>query len=120
MVANRGETNNSVEMNTKLDVMELINRCPGAIISIGAADLRSFARQLIAESRREFERERIAIEAGKAENYLEPETVKSMLKISESTLYRMAKSKILEPVWIAGQKRFRQSDIERIVRSSQA
>ena len=117
MEAKRGKTNKCMNMNTKLDVMELINRCPGAIISIGAAELRSFARQLIAESRREFERERAAIEAGKAENYLEPETVKAMLKISESTLYRMAKSKILEPVWIAGQKRFRQSDIDRIVRT---
>ena len=103
-----------------LDLIELLKQCPDATLQVTASDLGIFSRKLIAETRREFERERAAIEAGKAENYLEPETVKAMLKISESTLYRMAKSKILEPVWIAGQKRFRQSDIDRIVCTTQA
>ena len=95
--------------------MELIKQCPGTIISVGAGELGVFTKQLVAESRREFERERAAVAAGKAENYLEPETVKTMLKISESTLYRMGKANILVPVWIAGQKRFRQSDIDKLV-----
>lgn len=106
--------------NSKLDIMELIKQCPGATISIGAAELGLFAKQLIAEARREFERERAAIEAGKAEVYRDSEEVKTMLKISDSTLYRMAKSKILEPVWIAGQKRFRQSDIDKLVHNTNA
>lgn len=101
-----------------MDLMELINRYPGLTLSVGAGDLGKFSRQLIAEIRREFQREQAAIEAGKAEIYLEPETVRTMLRISESTLYRMTKSKILEPVWIAGQKRFRQSDLDKIVRKS--
>lgn len=107
-------------MNTKLDLLELIKHCPGITISIGAAELGMFAKQLIAEARREFERERAAIEAGKVEIYRDPEEVKTMLKISDSTLYRMAKSKILEPVWIAGQKRFRQSDIDKLVHNTNA
>lgn len=109
-----------LQMNTKLDLLELIKYCPGTTISIGAAELGMFAKQLIAEARREFERERAAIEAGKAEIYRDPEEVKTMLKISDSTLYRMAKSKILEPVWIAGQKRFRQSDIDKLVHNTNA
>lgn len=102
----------------KVDVFEFIKQFPDATIKISANELDQFARKLVSEYKREFERERAAVEAGKAEYYLEPETVKSMLKISESTLYRMSKSKILEPVWIAGQKRFRKSDLDKLVRSS--
>lgn len=101
--------------NSKLDIMELIKQCPGATFSIGAAELGLFAKQLIAEARREFERERAAIEAGKAEVYLEPEDVKQMLKVSDSTLYRLNKSKILCYGFVGGQKRYRRSDIDRIV-----
>lgn len=102
-------------MNTKLDLFELINKCPIATISVGAAELGMFARQLIAECRREFERERAAVAAEDAEKYWEPEFVKTTLKVSDSTLYRWQKAKILEPVWIGGQKRYRKSDIERII-----
>ena len=102
-------------MNTKLDLIELIKNCPGTTISIGAAELGTFARQLIAEARREFERERAAIEAGKAEVYLEPEDVKQMLKVSDSTLYRLNKSKILCYGFVGGQKRYRRSDVDKLV-----
>lgn len=101
--------------NSKLDLIELIKQCPSTTISIGAAELGMFARQLIADARREFERERAAIEAGKAEVYLEPEDVKQMLKVSDSTLYRFNKSKILCYGWVGGQKRYRRSDVEKLV-----
>lgn len=105
--------------NTTLDLMELLSRCPNATVNVQASDLCVFARKLIAETRQEFERERAAIEAGKAETYQEPEAVKAALKISESTLYRWAKSKILVPIWMGGQKRYRQSDIDRLVQGVQ-
>lgn len=103
-----------------LDLIELIKQCPGTSINVTAGELGTFARQLIAETKREFERERASIEAGKSEKFLEPETVKSMLKISDSTLYRMGRARILEPVWIAGQKRFKQSDIDKITKKTDA
>lgn len=103
--------------HTTLDIMELLDRCPNATVSVQVSDLGTFARKLIAEARQEFERERAAIEAGKAEIFQEPETVKARLKISESTLYRWAKSQILVPVWVGGQKRYRQSDIDRLTGS---
>jgi len=109
----------STMKNSKLDLIELIKQCPGTSISIGAAELGMFAKQLIAEARREFERERAAIEAGKAELYRTPVEVLEMLSISSSTLYRMSISKILEPIWVAGQKRYRQSDIDKMVRREQ-
>lgn len=60
------------------------------------------------EARQDFERERAAIAEEKKEEYLTPEMVKTLLRISESTLYRMAKAKILIPVFVGGQKRYRQ------------
>lgn len=99
----------------RINIIELIKHCPDAIVNIKVAELGLFARQLIAESRNEFERERIAIAQDQAESYLTPELVKEKLSISESTLYRMSKAKILQPVWVGGQKRYRQSDIDKIV-----
>lgn len=47
-----------------------------------------------------------------------PEMVKNLLSISESTLYRMAKAKILIPVFVGGQKRYRRSDLDKILNPS--
>lgn len=116
-VIKRGERKHLNYMVNKLDLMELLRQCPKTTISIGIDELNMFARQLLAESRREFEREQAAIEAGKAEIYREPSEVKEMLRISDSTLYRMAKSKILEPVFISGLRRYKQSDLEKLVSS---
>ncbi len=99
----------------RINIIELIRQCPDATVNLKVAELGMFARQLIAESRNEFERERIAIAQDQAESYLTPELVKEKLCISESTLYRMCKAKILQPVWVGGQKRYRQSDIDKIV-----
>lgn len=44
--------------------------------------------------------------------------VKNLLSISESTLYRMAKAKILIPVFVGGQKRYRRSDLDKILNPS--
>ena len=61
--------------------MELLARCPNATVNIQASDLGVFARKLVAESRQEFERERATIEAGRAEVFQEPETVKACLSV---------------------------------------
>ena len=49
------------------------------------------------------------------ENYLTADTVKDVLQISETTLWRWAKAGYLLPVMIGGQKRYKQSDIEKMV-----
>ena len=63
-------------------------------------------------------RERAAIAEEKKEEYFTPEMVKTLLSISESTLYRMAKAKILIPVFVGGQKRYRRSDLDKILSPS--
>lgn len=105
-------------MDMKLDLFELLREFPEATLTVHAGDLGHFARELLAEARQDFERERAAIAEGKTEEYLTPEMVKTLLRISESTLYRMAKSKILVPVFVGGQKRYRRSDLDKILSPS--
>lgn len=80
-------------MDMKLDLFELLREFPEATLTVHAGDLGHFARELLAEARQDFERERAAIAEGKTEEYLTPEMVKTLLRISESTLYRMAKQR---------------------------
>ena len=105
-------------MDMKLDLFELLREFPEATLTIHAGDLGHFARELLAEARQDFERERAAIAEGKTEEYLTPEMVKTLLRISESTLYRMAKAKILIPVFVGGQNRYRRSDLDKILSPS--
>ena len=105
-------------MDMKLDLFELLREFPEATLTVHAGDLGHFARELLAEARQDFERERAAIAEGKTEEYLTPEMVKTLLRISESTLYRMAKAKILVPVFVGGQKHYRRSDLDKILSPS--
>lgn len=105
-------------MDMKLDLFELLREFPEATLTVHAGDLGHFARELLAEARQDFERERAAIAEGKTEEYLTPEMVKTLLRISESTLYRMAKAKILVPVFVGGQKRCRRSNLDKILSPS--
>ena len=102
----------------KLDLFELLREFPEATLTVHAGDLGHFARELLAEARQDFERERAAIAEGKTEEYLTPEMVKTLLRISESTLYRMAKAKILVTVFVGGQKRYRRSDLDKLLSPS--
>ena len=105
-------------MDMKLDLFELLREFPEANLTVHAGDLGHFARELLAEARQDFERERAAIAEGKTEEYLTPEMVKTLLRISESTLFRMAKAKILVTVFVGGQKRYRRSDLDKILSPS--
>ena len=102
-------------MDMKLDLFELLREFPEATLTVHAGDLGHFARELMAEAHQNFERERAALAEEKKEEYLTPEKVKTLLSISESTLYRMAKAKILIPVFVGGQKRYRRSDLDKIL-----
>ena len=52
-------------MDMKLDLFELLREFPEATLTVHAGDLGHFARELLAEARQDFERERAAIAEGK-------------------------------------------------------
>ena len=104
----------SREVDT-IDLATLLERVPNATITVQLSDLNAFARRLIADTREEYEQEISDRLLAIKENYLTADTVKDVLQISETTLWRWAKAGYLLPVMIGGQKRYKQSDIEKMV-----
>ena len=102
-------------MNSTIGLLALLERVPNATITVQLSDLNAFARRLIADTREEYEQEISDRLLAIKENYLTADTVKDVLQISETTLWRWAKAGYLLPVMIGGQKRYKQSDIEKMV-----
>jgi len=98
-----------------LDLIALIQRVPTATVTLQLSDLNTFSRRLIAETRNEYEKEIADRIAARNEVYLTADTVKQTVKVSDSTLWRWAKAGMLVPVMVGGQKRYRQSDMDRLV-----
>ena len=97
-----------------VDLFELLKHRTDIMIVVGGSELSLYSRKLIADVKLEFEREQALKEAEKAETYVTAETVKTKFDISESTLYRLGRKHVLEPVFVAGQRRYRLSDLERL------
>lgn len=108
IIVQKMETNN-------LDLITLLQRVPSATVTLQLSDLNTFSRRLITETRNEYEKEINDRLAARTEIYLTADTVKETVKVSDSTLWRWAKAGMLVPVMVGGQKRYRQSDIDRLV-----
>lgn len=93
-------------------LIEAAKECPGLIVSIRLEDLIEANKILIESARQQLE-QRIA--DANAESYLSTEKVCQMLDVSVTTLWRWQKRKYLVPVTYGGQKRYRKSDVERII-----
>ena len=102
------ETNN-------LDLITLLQKVPTATVSLQLSDLNTFSRRLIAQTREEYEREITGRLEARNEVYLTSDAVKQTLKVGNTTWWRWAKAGMLVPVMVGGQKRYRQSDIDKLV-----
>jgi len=104
-----------MEQTTKLT--NILRDYPNTIISLRAADLSLFARQLVVEVRQEFERD-LEVKSKEATgdiNLFTAEEVKQILGISDSTLYRLGKSELLVPIWVGGQRRYTYDSLNRFL-----
>ena len=99
----------------KIDLYISTEARPGDMYVVGGGDLRLFCNKLIAGVRAEFERQLALATTEKAETFVTAEVVKAKCSISESTLYRLGRKHVLEPVFIGGQRRYRLSDLDRLV-----
>lgn len=82
------------------------------ILQVDRSELRAELKELYAEIRMEAERAAI-IKA--SERLITPEQAADTLKVSKVTLWRWEKSGYLVPVSIGGKKRYRNSDIAKII-----
>jgi hypothetical protein len=97
-----------------MNLTELAKQVPGLTINVSLADLREFTKEVVAETKRELEQ---AIISDKTEKYLTPESTSEFLQVDLSTLWRWKKKGYLVPIEVGGKRRFRMSDINRILES---
>lgn len=81
-------------------------------ITIKASDLNQFAHTIIENTRIALERE---ITEKTAEKLITIEMVAEMFQVDRSTLYRWANQGYLCPIEVGGKKRYRLSDLHRIM-----
>ena len=98
-------------MKDYVNIIELFRKNPEMPCFLQASDLLNMAHQLVEEVREEYERQQNVKDLEKREEYLSPETVMSICHISRATLYRLRKAKLLFPVMVGGQLRYRRQDL---------
>ena len=95
-----------------LDLTKIAKECPGLKVEITISDLIETNMLLIAEVKRELEQ---TIADEKAETYLSREKVAEILEVSKGTLWRWQKLNYLVPIMVGGKRRYRRSDVKRIL-----
>ena len=91
----------------------MIDEHPNVIFQLSGRDLKAFAEEILLEAKSiaMFEAEA----AAKADVLITLDEASKLLHVSKMTLYRWDKSGVLKKVEIGGKRRYRKSDIERIV-----
>ena len=97
-------------MNT--DLITIARECPDLVVSIKLGDLVEANTLLIADTKRELEQ---IITDQNTETYPSRDKVMELLGVSEATLWRWAKNGYLVPLNVGGKRRYRMSDVKRIL-----
>ena len=94
------------------NLLELAKACPNAIISVKIGDLIEANEALVAKTKEQLEQ---IITDQAAETYPSREKVAELLDVDKSTLWRWAKRGILVPIEIGGKRRYKMSDVRRML-----
>ena len=81
-------------------------------VAITLEDLRRFHQEVIADTKKELEAQ---IAEDRGERYLSIKQVCEMLDVDPSSLWRWRKRRYLVPAEIGGKRRYKMSDIRRIL-----
>ena len=81
-------------------------------LAIGLNDLREWQKEAIENTKRELEE---VIASEKVETFLTPKMVCEKLNVHLTTLWRWKKKGYLLPVEVGGMRRYRMSDIKKIL-----
>lgn len=99
------------------NLISLAKECPGLQVTITLSDLIEANTALIADTKRELEQ---LITDQNAETYPSREKVMEMLDVSQATLWRWAKNGYLVPLNVGGKRRYKMSDVKRILEGNNA
>ena len=95
-----------------INLIELVKEVPNLTISVTLSDLFDFGDELVRNSKKELEK---IISDEAAEKYLSIEKAAELLDVDKSTLWRWNKSDYLKPILLGGKRRYRLSDINKIL-----
>jgi excisionase family DNA binding protein len=91
---------------------ELLNESPNLKIEISLANLIEAMDYCVSKTRKELEQ---MIQDENVEKYLSPDKAAEFLDVTKPTLWRWDKRNYLKPVSVGGKKRYKYSDLKRIL-----
>ena len=94
------------------NVIQLAKQCPNVSIYLKAGELLEMVEHCVKTTRKELEQQ---ITDANTETYPSPDQVAKILSIDKSTLWRWRKRNYLVPVEIGGKRRYKMSDVKRIL-----
>lgn len=95
-----------------MSIIELAKACPDAIISVRVADLLEANEELIRKTKCELEEQ---VTDQHAETYPSRQKVAEILDVDLTTLHRWAQRGILVPLSIGGKRRYKMSEVRRLL-----
>lgn len=93
-------------------LIELAEQYPNIIISVSLSDLIECNEELIRKAKFELEQQ---IMDASTETYPSAKRVSEILEVDRSTLWRWAKCGYLVPIEVGGKRRYKMSDVKRIL-----
>ena len=103
-------------METSFDVLK--DKYPNATLNFSVDKFDTFLHHLKKMIREEFDLQYKAMKDSMEETYYSFKHVAAMLDVSTRTLNRWQSQGYLVPVMIGGQRRYKRSDIERVISES--
>lgn len=94
-------------------LIELAEQYPNIIVSVSLSDLIECNEDLIRKTKQELEQQ---IMDATTETYPSAKRVSEILEVDRSTLWRWAKCGYLVPIEVGGKRRYRMSDVKRILK----
>ena len=95
-----------------MDLIEVARQCQDLMVSIRLGDLIEANQSLVEEALMRLEK---SVAESRTEIYLSRTKVMEMLEVASATLWRWEKCGYLVPLSVGGKKRYRLSDIQRLL-----
>jgi len=97
-------------------VVKLAEQCPNITLSIKAGELIEAIDYCVAKTRKDLEQQ---IQDANAETYPSVTKTAEILDVDKSTLWRWHKQGYLKSIEVGGKRRYRMSDIKKILKEGE-
>lgn len=98
------------------NLVQLAKECPNLQVTITLGELIEAGKAIVADAKESLEQ---LITDQHAETYPSKQKVMELLGVGETTLWRWAKNGYLVPLNVGGKRRYRMSDVNRILKGGE-